>query len=382
MAQSAGSPSDRRFSHFRCEEAEVTNVNRKTWTVDVTTKHSSKPVNDIAVLVPYHHYSGGEGIHHLPEVGAICMLGWPSDNTPPFIMGYKPAASVLGEDSVEGDPQTPSPEGGSSEDVSFRSNRPDLQPGDIAFTTRDENFIILRRGGVVQIGSTPVAQRLYIPILNYMKDFCENYEMSAFGGDVTWTVERQESDPSGNAPASYVFHMNEFAQDKKASVRIQHFPLQAPGGGSKAAWDIVVAQQGIDRDSGAAENKTYSMQVLMDGTKTEFIGANRTVAVDGDDSLTVGGSRTVTVGGDETHNVTGSLTMSAGPKAILSAAQVALGGSAAIEPIVLGNMLQAFLAACIWDVIPAPDGTMKAVGPPKNMPQFASTVLSKVVKST
>jgi hypothetical protein len=169
MAQSQDSPSDRRYSHFRCEEAIIINVNHKTWTVDVETRHSAKAVNDVQCLVPYHHFSGGEGMHYLPEVGAICMLGWPSDNTPPFIMGYKGAASVIGPTSTDGEPQRSGTEAtGSATDVSFKSNRPDLLPGDIAFTTRDENFIILRRGGVIQIGSTSIAQRLYIPILTLL----------------------------------------------------------------------------------------------------------------------------------------------------------------------------------------------------------------------
>ena len=177
MAQSPDSPSHDDFSHFRCEEVIVTNVDKKAWTIDVQTRHSAKDVSDVQTMSPYHHFFGGEGIHHMPEVGAIAMLAWPSDNTDPFIMGYKGVASVVGPDTTDGDPARSSLEaGGSQSNVSFRSNRPDLMPGDIAITTRDENYIILRRGGVVQIGATSIAQRIYIPILNYVKDFSENYE--------------------------------------------------------------------------------------------------------------------------------------------------------------------------------------------------------------
>jgi hypothetical protein len=195
-------PSHGRYSHFRLEEAVVTDVDRKTYTITVDTKHSSKTVTDIQVGSPYHHHDSGEGIHHLPEVGAICYLAFPSDNTPPFVLTYLGAASVVS--TADGTPARSTPDGaGSDTDVSFRSKRPALNPGDIAITTRDENFLYLRRGGIVQIGATPISQRIYIPILNYIKDFCENYEMQTFGGDVAWTVGRQEDDPSGDAPACY-----------------------------------------------------------------------------------------------------------------------------------------------------------------------------------
>jgi hypothetical protein len=351
------------------------NVDKSTWTLDVETKHSAKSVSDIQGLVPYHHYNNGEGFHFLPEVGAICMLGFPSDNTPPFIMGYKGAATAVGSTSTEGEPVRSSVDAsGSQSDASFRSNRPDLMPGDIAFTTRDENFIILRRGGVVQIGATPIAQRVYIPVLNYVKDFCENYNLSTFGGDIAWTVERQESDPSGNAPGTYVFHMNEFAQDAKASVRIRHFPLQSPGGGAKTAWEVHVAAQNIDRDSGEVTDEKYSMQVLMDGTKTEFVGANRSVTVTGDDALTVSGDRVVTVSGKEEHQVSGELLLKGGPKATLTAAQIAL-GQGAVSPVVLGDILMTYLTSLKLPI----DLTTATAGPPAVPPP--PNMLSTVVKT-
>ena len=351
----------------------MTNVNKKDYTVDCLTRHTDKEVNDVQALAPYHHFQRGEGVHHLPEVGAKVMLAWPSDNTPPFIMGYKAAAAVAGNtDETGGSQRSTTEAGGSNNSVSFRSNRPELQPGDIALTTRDENFIYLRRGGVVQIGATPTAQRVYIPVLNYVKDFCENYNLSTFGGDVTWTVERQENDPAGDAPGSYVFHMNEYAQDAKASVRIRHFPLQEPGGGEKSAWDVSVSAQGIDRDTGDVTEATYTLSVLMDGTKTEFMGASRDVTVTGDDTLTVQGSRTVSVSQDETHSVDGKLILTAGPQAVLEAAGVYLGNRNAVEPAVLGQQLYIWLSSLTLPVA----GTV--AGPPAVPPPIG--ILSNVVK--
>lgn len=372
MSRTTGGPSHNRFSHFRCEEGTITNVNRKTYTVTVETRHTSKTVEDVQVLVSYHHYANGEGDHHLPEVGAVCMIAWPSDNTPPFVMGYLGVASVE-ESSDDAPERSTATAEGSPTDVSFRSRRPKLNPGDIAFTTRDENFIFLRRGGVIQIGATPISQRVYIPVLNYIKDFAENYEMHTFAGDVSWTVGRQEDDPSGNAPATYTFHMNEFAQDAKATVRIQHLPLN--GGGDKAAWQVHIAPQGIDRDDGSVESEVYSLVITTAGDKTEIVGGARSVTVEGDDSLTVRGSRTVRVSGDEITTADGKIESIAGGEHVVGGRVVKHGGRGASIPHVKGTQLVQLLSTATWIVDPVAN---TAVLSPAAIAQL-QTILSQKV---
>lgn len=350
MARTPGAPSHGRFSHFRCEEGVITDVNRKTFVVRVDSRHSGKTLEDIQVMSPYHHFSNGEGIHHLPEVGAICLIAFPNDNTPPFIMGYLGAAATLQTpDAEEGPERSTAAAEGSATDVSFRSRRPVLNPGDIAITTRDENFLILKRGGIVQIGSTPIAQRIYIPVLNYIKDFAENYELSTFGGDVAWTVARQEDDPSGDAPASYVFHINEFAQDAKASVRIRHFPLAAPGG-EKTAWEVHIAPKGIDRDDGSVEGEVYSLIITTSGEKTEVIGASRSVTIRGDDTLSVEGNRSVRVTGTEEIRSDKTIKHIASSTHVVGGRQVKLVSESASNPAVKGRELVQLLASAAWPV--------------------------------
>lgn len=314
----------------------------------VETIHSNKTFRDVQPLVPYHHYENGEGFHHMPEVGAHCMIGSPSDNTPAIIMGYIAPPRVLTSSDDAPERSTMSPEG-SSTDVSYQSKRPDLNPGDLGISGRDENFLIIRRGGIVQIGATGIAQRIYIPIGNFIKDFCENYEMSAVGGDVAWTVERPELDPTGKAPCSWTMHMHEFAADKKATVRIRHLPLSS-GGAKKSAWEVHVAPQGIDKESGAVSSATYSMLVLTDGTKTEFVGGSRSVTVNGDDTLAVKGKRTVTVKGEDKLTVDGGITMTAKGSVAIDGAKVELGGIGAVNPVLLGNLFASWFAGAVFDV--------------------------------
>jgi hypothetical protein len=374
MSKTKDAPSDNRYSHFRSEEAEVIDVNRKTWTVTVATRHRSKQVEDIQCMVPYTHYQNGEGYHFLPEVGAICMLAWPSDNTPPFIMGFKGAASVRRSEDGAPERSTADPEG-SDTDVSFRARRPALNPGDIAMTTRDENFVILRRGGVLQIGATPISQRVYIPILNYIKDYCENYQMNAFGGDITWQVDRVEDDPAGDAPASYTFHMNTYAQDAKATVRVRYMPVKDPGGGDRTAWEVKVAPQGIDRDEGSITGEQYSLIVTTGGDYTEFIAASREVTIQGDDTLTVSGDRTVSVGGTEAKDVDGDMRHLAGGEAVFGGSSVKLASRRAASPGVLGDRLVELLATAQYVVNTS---TMTAVMSPASVAQLQRILSRKV----
>lgn len=321
----------------------IIDVNRKTWTVKVESRHSAKTVEDIQCLAPYHHYANGEGVHHLPEIGAICLLAWPSDSTPPFVLGYLglPSVEITPDDQAARPQHTDNP-AGSPTDVSFRSRRLDLNPGDVAITTRDENFIVARRGGIIQLGATPLSQRLYLPVLNYIKDFCENYEMQSLGGELSWRVARSESDPTGKAPVTWVLNLLEFAQDVKATVRIQHFPNQGPGDDSKAAWDVAISPQGIDLDDGSVSNATYAFRVTTTGEQTEMVAADRTIEVVGKDSLVVGGDHEVSVSGNSTTSVQGNVEIT-GTESTLGGSIVKLGSRAAAMPAVLGPPLVSLL---------------------------------------
>lgn len=348
---SASGPSTDGFFPAVIEEAMVVDVNKANFTVKVVTRHTQKSFEDLQCAMPYFHNNNGEGIYFLPEVGARCQIFRGNDTTPPFILGFIAIPSVM--ESDDGSPTRSTTEGGSTTDVSFRGRRLDIQPGDIFMTTRDENFILLRRGGVLQLGSTELAQRIYIPINNYVRDFAENYTMDTFGGNIRWTVERQENDPGGNAPASYVFHMNENAQDEKASFRVRHFPLRGPDGGDAQVWEIMVAAQGINTETGEVSNATYSMLLKMDGTKTEMIGSNYSLRVKGNYDVQVDGDASIKAGGKAKLEGTTEARVK-GSQVILEGSVLA-GGADAIEPGVLGTQLMTYLTTL---------GSAAGVGPP------------------
>jgi len=222
------------------ETVRVMNVNINDWSIDCVSEFGFKRYFDIQVMSPYFHFNNGEGMYVVPEAGALAWLCRPSDGKfgAPFLMGFK---APYDEDNA-----------------SFRSGRQTLNPGDIMFRTRDENFIVLRRGGVVQIGSTPTAQRMYVPIQNFIKDFCENYQLFTFGGEMTWTTERDDQTTEGNAQTRLTYKI------KSTSDEPSHVLELTMG------------------SHGEGEPVKLNLQVFSDGTNERVLMADLKITNEGD----------------------------------------------------------------------------------------------------
>jgi hypothetical protein len=274
---------------------------------------------------------------------------------------------------------------------------------------RDENFVVLRRGGVLQLGSTNICQRAYVPVLNYIRDFCENYELNTAAGSLTWTVKRQEGDTSGNAPTEYELIAREFAQDKKASIKVLLGSLDdatKPPGGDKTFLEVTIAPQMIDPDSGKVSgkdkfvlrlDKAGNLFVHQAGTRTEEIDGDHKVTIKGKQEVEVKGNQDVTVGGNQkttitaNHDISGVQSTEAwSGKKVIGAAQLLLGSQAASEPAVLGLKLVAWLISHTHMVPALPSPSPSAVipvlpvsGHPSTKPlgdALQATALSKTVK--
>jgi hypothetical protein len=193
MAQSIA---ENKYFPSYIESVRIVNVNIENWSVDAVSVFGNKRFFDIQVMSPYFHFMNGEGIYVMPEVGAMAWLCKPSSGKfgAPFLLGYQ---APFDEDTS-----------------SFRNSRQSLNPGDIMMRTRDENFMILRRGGVVQLGATPTCQTMYVPIRNMLKNFCENYELNTFGGEMTWFTDRTDQTTDGSAPTVFTLAARERANDQ------------------------------------------------------------------------------------------------------------------------------------------------------------------------
>lgn len=193
------------------EMARVVNVNVVDYTVDCVGEYGEKKFFDIQIMSPYLHFVNGEGVYIMPEVGCTVWICTPSTGlmAQPFVLGF---GSVVDERQGVGS---------GAQAVNYRATRQSLNPGDIMLRTRDENFIALRRGGVIQIGTTPTAQRFYIPLGNLIRDVCENYLLESFAGDMRFSVERTDQTDSGQVQTYFSLNTRSAANDVRPSFSVR-----------------------------------------------------------------------------------------------------------------------------------------------------------------
>ena len=272
-------------------QARVLDVNIANWTLSIHTEFTKKPLTDIPFAVPYMHPHNGEGIYFMPEVGSVCWLCEPSDGNKGFVIAWAPP-------SVDGAGQ-------------FRGHRQDLNPGDIYLGTRDENFLVLRRGGVVQIGGTGLCQRMFLPINNTIKDFCENYGLHTLGGDLVWEIAPVEkvdgdllppvSDTEAKRPALLKLSAREFAGDKNPLAILE---IGSHENDKKTILSLTILESGKD---GAASK--ISLKMDKEGTVTWEIKKDVIYKVDGDLTATIKGDITVKSKQDVTLGAEGLLSV-------------------------------------------------------------------------
>lgn len=202
------------------------NVDAGAYTVDAWAEMSGRRYLDIPFMQPYAHYMNGEGIYFMPEVGAPCWVCSPSEgDKTSFVLGFGSAYDA---------------------DGTYKNLKRGLNPGDIFMGTRDDNFLLLRRGGVLQLGGGPLSQRMYLPVGNWIRDVCENYHLNAVGGELKWQVHRTETDADGNQNVSLGLYTKEKAND---ADKVAHVELGYMEDDGDAAYRLRVYESG---DDGAA----------------------------------------------------------------------------------------------------------------------------------
>ena len=379
IAATENSPTRAEQSAAWVEKAIVINVDLKNFTVDVITDYEGKPFTNCQIAAPYFHTNNGEGIFAMPEVGSSCIVCQPSDDDTPFVLAFIGSFELEGakQDNLEdkagevdteteeledilkklGAPSSTASTGSTSmktTSASARAGRPYMNPGDIMLRTRDENFIALRRGGVIQIAGTPTCQTVYVPLKNWMRHFAENFEVNTPGGELEWTVQRQENDPGGKAPVLYRLTLRDKAQNDKADVQIKVGHVD-----DDVRYELTVAPEGITVADGQVSgtpklkmtiNKDGDQKLQIQGSLEYEIDKDRKVTIKGSDTVEVTGARTLKALSilqeakathllkaiSSTETITGAKT--------ISAAQVSL-GSSPNSSAVLGEVLVAWLSS-------------------------------------
>lgn len=334
--------------------AQVLNVNTRDYTVDV--QYESYPHNthlDIPWMVPYLHQNQGEGVAIMPEVGSTVWVCQPSESgRDAFVLGW-----------------TPIDEGGT-----YRAGRQLLNPGDIHFSTRDGNFVFLRRGGIVQVGATPACQRLYIPIRNIIRDFAENYELSTPAGDLTWEVDRTEEQGDGHRGCLFTLACKEFADDPNKN------PLAVLKMGSHGEGnDTILSLETRDKGGGSVKTSltisksgkvTWKVQddvsLELKGNLTTVISKKMTVTSTEDMSLE--SKAKLNAKGAELHAQGGAAKLDLAGTAALNGSAVNLGdalGSVVVDNGSLATWIAAVTAALTANpTMPPGTPVVKVIIPP------------------
>lgn len=279
-------------------EARVINVNLVSWTVDCVSFFDERYFFDIQIASPYLHPDRGEGIYALPEVGASCVICITSDTTAPFVLSFVTPFEELSDTSD--DEQAPLGTGRNNafSDVTFRGGRLPGKPGDIVLRGRDGNFVMLHRGGVLQVGSTQLAQRIYLPLTNLITDVSQNYNHFNTGGSIRWGL--RPGSPESNPETAHQQVFRVYANDAFADIRVTigkvHTPVPEPSGSSGSTSDLnqlgigidepivaefVIAPGGFDSGDGSAQdvrNKT-KFRMFFDRAGNGMLRAEGAVSV-------------------------------------------------------------------------------------------------------
>jgi len=272
----------------------VINVNMVNWTVDVISQFDRKYFNDIQVGAAYLHYNSGEGIYAVPDLGAVVMITIPSDSSPPYVQSFVMPMEVANAKGKFNDPDqtvvtdqngtqtantsdvddSDAPDGTRSRggavphpevDARFDGGRPPAKPGDIVLRGRDGNYVVLHRGGVLEIGATELAKRIFIPIGNKLMDISGQYEHTSTGGSIWWGL--QEGPSVNNPPTQLMETYRLYANDKYADLRIARGkvfkPVPEPAGNTATSemgfdpiivYEVALAKQGFKTQTGELVN--------------------------------------------------------------------------------------------------------------------------------
>ena len=338
----------------------VASVDSANYLVDVLCEASGRVHKEIQVSMPYFNPNNGEGIFVMPEVGARVVVMTMSDDNPPIVLAFGAViedmfvdepndpdnTQELEDEGLTTAPDVPDEEGQPA--FSYRNGRPLLRPGDFCMRTRDGNFIYLRRGGVVQIGSNATTQTIFMPIRNLIRTFAENYEMELLGGSARWEIVQEEDDSSS---AINTFLWREYAEQADVSAMMRIGDLD------ENFLRFAMVMEGIDAKTLEAKESpvielTFSKEgdiVLACKSYTQTVEEDRTIEVGGKEIETFGSLEREVEGNQkltfDTETREGTSSKEKLKSKLIEADSITLGSAAGAQPLLKGNATLTWLAS-------------------------------------
>jgi hypothetical protein len=307
-----------RDGNVKVLKGRITSVDKVKYTCTVVDLQGG--VHDGIAAMPMYLNSSGGGMYWQPEVNTVVWLMKPSSARTPFILGAAPVPKQTDAGDDSEDPND------------YRMNRPVVNEGDQVLSSSEGNFIILRKGGVIEIGATQNAQRLYIPIANSIIDLVENYTLDTTGGKFSFRSRREDdSHGTDKSPVELRLQVKEFAEeDPIIDVGLGRIAEEDDDRVAGALLGKIVARVlinkryrvWIDKDGNAQTYAHGNVISAVNGSRhensssltEEVLGlykanyGNRSVTISQSDTLKVTGERSIEVGGNETYKVTGKVT--------------------------------------------------------------------------
>lgn len=256
--------------------AKITRVDAATYTASVRSVFDNHAYDNVQISSPYQHIQGGAGLYIQPKEGAVCCVVVPSDSSPPFLLCYlSPLRSDTNKAASNQEPTETTEQGVALEQAqdqqlvdaqaaprgkpSFDGNRPASDSGDGNWRGHNGNFITLYDSGILALGATPLAQRIYLPLTDKVLDVAGEYEMKHPGGGVHWGVTTRPSSPVAHTSSWRLLADEDFATIRLSIGTVT--PLGEPDG--DAGETTALAELGV----GAAEDVCWELSATPGGTK-------------------------------------------------------------------------------------------------------------------
>jgi hypothetical protein len=217
----------------------------------------------------------GSGMYVVPKEGTKVVVCFTKKGQP-IILGYLTPTSITGD---------------------FSLGRQPMPGGSMVIETDYGNKILVQEGGIIQIQSTPVCKRTYIPGQDMIRDFCRNYFLTTSGGQMSWTESRD-----GKRLTKFIIDTFTQAGQKGDEARLQ-----------LGTHDM------NDPDPSTLPAKIFSLllgpntEILIDAKGNWRIKNNQPSGPPGDIQIDSDGNFVINNGKDVTIDTqTGAITMTAG----------------------------------------------------------------------
>jgi len=240
--------------------ARVVYVNPREFTLDAIGIFTQRTYSDIPFATPYQNRSHPGGVSIMPEEGSMCYVCVCADKTQ-FVLGFVTDPRNTPQfEKVDGKVQESTT---ADKGPDFRGEREFLEPGDVFLGTQDGNKVCLRRGGMVQIGATPLAQRFYLPIENVVRDYFQKYQAFSPVGEIEWGHAQlvAESDLSEKTTLGGVVEAASGPNSTETPVIVRYSIKDM-------VQEVVAGKTEASSPAGSSGHRNYTVEVRM-GRLTE-----------------------------------------------------------------------------------------------------------------